>query len=578
MELRPRNPRRTTVKRAATRTGFKQTRNVRRKTDRSQSETEAPEDDQELSLGATGGLLGRGPFPRRGAPSGTDFELSQVNAASDYEDDEFRTSPARGDEEHPPAQSNESHRSGDGLDIQQRLTLMTKRLSSLSAAADRVVNCLLEEDSECLYDAHRAFFRALCASYPSHMAGSPFVEWHSLGEAGLPLAISMAKANLVTALDEILREQTTVSCLQQIAFFLKALDAACPELLVAPGRAPMPPSMVLDIRTCYFVEVLAINNGRSTPEAVVAQTFCRGPARLEGPYRSLGGVDEEDEALCSSRISDIMANIAQGHASDGDMGLTMLRQRFPRVQLADKFREWIVQELHDLGAKVRPPAAPEIEEAGSGSESDAEPQEIIRTENGPPLYSDAASLRFFVRRYKAINDEDEDDDEDDDDDDDDNSDDFEADARNQDENVASPSWARRRPARPLPTGQSSQQVYRASRPPADREAQYTKRVRWSDHDTRVLNQCIKDRHANYADIERNDADKFEHARNQQAYRDKARNLKVDYLKTDQPLPECYDLVSLGHKEVKQIEANGKNPHRRESDIDDEGRPVNTQLR
>ncbi|PHH70247.1 hypothetical protein CDD80_6148 [Ophiocordyceps camponoti-rufipedis] len=578
MELRPRNPRQTTtVKRAATTTAPKQTRNVRRKTDRSQSETDALEEDQELDSGATGGLLGRGPFPRRGAPSGTDFELSQVNAASDNEDDDFRTSPARDDEDHAPAQPSESQKSGVGLDDPQRLTLMTKRLSSLSAAADRVVNCLLEDDGESLYDAHRAFFRALCASYPSHMAGSPFVEWHSLGEAGLPLATSMAKANLVTALDEVLREKTTVTSLQQRAFFLKALDAACPDLLVAPGRAPMPPSMVLDIRTCYFVEVLAINNGRSSPEAVVAQTFCRGPARLEGPYKSLGGVDEEDEALCSSRISDIMANIAQGHASDGDMGLTQLRQGFPRVELADKFREWIVQELHDLGAKVRPPAAPEIGEADSGSESDAEPQEIIRTENGPPLYSDATSLRSLVRRYKAINDGDENEHEDDDDDDDD-SDHFEADARNQDENVASPSWARRRPARPLPTGLSSQQVYRASRPPADREAQYTKRVRWSDHDTRVLNQCIKDRHANYADIERNDADKFEHARNQQAYRDKARNLKVDYLKTDQPLPECYDLVSLGHKEVKQIEANGKNPHRRESDVDDEGRPVNTELR
>ena len=51
-------------------------------------------------------------------------------------------------------------------------------------------------------------------------------------------------------------------------------------------------------------------------------------------------------------------------------------------------------------------------------------------------------------------------------------------------------------------------------------------------------------------------------------------MKVDYLITDAVLPPCFDLVALGSKEKARLIAMGKNPNRREGDIDDEGNPIN----
>ncbi|KAF7534020.1 hypothetical protein G7Z17_g13428 [Cylindrodendrum hubeiense] len=99
---------------------------------------------------------------------------------------------------------------------------------------------------------------------------------------------------------------------------------------------------------------------------------------------------------------------------------------------------------------------------------------------------------------------------------------------------------------------------------------------WSHHDTSLLIQLIRDRHAAWATMERNDNDKFEHPRNQQAYRDKARNMKVDYLMTDAIMPPCFDLVALGPKERSRLMSLGKNPLRMEADVDSEGRAINTE--
>ncbi|KAK4242034.1 hypothetical protein C8A03DRAFT_40603 [Achaetomium macrosporum] len=70
---------------------------------------------------------------------------------------------------------------------------------------------------------------------------------------------------------------------------------------------------------------------------------------------------------------------------------------------------------------------------------------------------------------------------------------------------------------------------------------------------------------------------FERPRDQQALRDKARLLKQDFLKCDAVLPRGFDLVVLGKKEREAIKACGKNPDRKEADIDENGRPINTDL-
>ncbi|KPM40469.1 hypothetical protein AK830_g6094 [Neonectria ditissima] len=103
-----------------------------------------------------------------------------------------------------------------------------------------------------------------------------------------------------------------------------------------------------------------------------------------------------------------------------------------------------------------------------------------------------------------------------------------------------------------------------------------KRIAWSNHDSAVLLQLIRQRHAAWANMENYDNDQFEHPRNQQAYRDKARNMKVDYLLTDAILPPCFDLVVLSKKEINRLISIGKNPYRKESEINEEGEAVNTE--
>ncbi|KAM0542762.1 hypothetical protein ACHAPJ_012645 [Fusarium lateritium] len=103
------------------------------------------------------------------------------------------------------------------------------------------------------------------------------------------------------------------------------------------------------------------------------------------------------------------------------------------------------------------------------------------------------------------------------------------------------------------------------------------RVQWSGHDSDVLTRLVAKRHASWSIMESQDNHLFDHPRNQQAYRDRARNLKTEILMTDKNLPPGFDLVTLGPKEVEKIKGVGKNPFRMVEDIDERGYPINTEL-
>ena len=63
-------------------------------------------------------------------------------------------------------------------------------------------------------------------------------------------------------------------------------------------------------------------------------------------------------------------------------------------------------------------------------------------------------------------------------------------------------------------------------------------------------------------------------RNQQQIRDKARNMKVDFLLGDIPLPHGFDGIALGKKEREKVISCERNPDRGEVDVDDNGNVVN----
>ncbi|TLD06993.1 hypothetical protein PgNI_10887, partial [Pyricularia grisea] len=106
------------------------------------------------------------------------------------------------------------------------------------------------------------------------------------------------------------------------------------------------------------------------------------------------------------------------------------------------------------------------------------------------------------------------------------------------------------------------------------------RVPWSIPDCQRLIGAVGAYDAKWSKIAeaiRNGQVPLEHPRDQQALRDKARLIKQDMLKTDSILPPGFDLVLFGRKENEAVINVGKNPHRKESDIDPAtGRPINTE--
>ncbi|KAG6140894.1 hypothetical protein E4U28_003306 [Claviceps purpurea] len=137
--------------------------------------------------------------------------------------------------------------------------------------------------------------------------------------------------------------------------------------------------------------------------------------------------------------------------------------------------------------------------------------------------------------------------------------------------------ARAQDLAPNPT--SRQPLATASPPPSSSHFPATTRQRnpWSDDDSTLLVKLIALERAKWSVIDRKHGHRFEIPRNQQAYRDRARNMKVDFLLADAVLPPGFDLVGLGKKEEIKVEAGKRNPHRKEDDRDENGRPINTRI-
>jgi hypothetical protein len=103
---------------------------------------------------------------------------------------------------------------------------------------------------------------------------------------------------------------------------------------------------------------------------------------------------------------------------------------------------------------------------------------------------------------------------------------------------------------------------------------HRKRFPWTDRDCNLLLDRIARYQAGWSNIR--DAGGWDYPRGQFGYRDKARNMKLEYLAMDAVLPPAFDLVYLGKKEIERLISLGKNPFRRERDLDEWGRPFGTE--
>ncbi|KAI1812246.1 hypothetical protein GGS20DRAFT_558766 [Poronia punctata] len=106
------------------------------------------------------------------------------------------------------------------------------------------------------------------------------------------------------------------------------------------------------------------------------------------------------------------------------------------------------------------------------------------------------------------------------------------------------------------------------------------REKWTEDETNTLLDMIADYNAygySWAVMERAQEDDnpvFRVYRNQQAIRDRARNLKKWYLCRDAVLPAGFDFVYLSRKERDEVISFGRNPDRKEKDIDEHGNVTN----
>ncbi|RYP53241.1 hypothetical protein DL768_001745 [Monosporascus sp. mg162] len=98
------------------------------------------------------------------------------------------------------------------------------------------------------------------------------------------------------------------------------------------------------------------------------------------------------------------------------------------------------------------------------------------------------------------------------------------------------------------------------------------RIPWSAEDTDLLIKLIAKHRCSWSAIAEEGG--FEVARDQQAVRDRARNLKVLFLQGDKALPACFDMVALGQKERNTVIRVGRNPDRRERDLDRDNNVIN----
>ncbi|PNY25162.1 Uncharacterized protein TCAP_04902 [Tolypocladium capitatum] len=622
-------------------------------------------------------------IPHRGAKVTKAFSVASLPTRTGKESEDEDEEGSRPQASHASASQDGNGSEADEDDMRQ---IMIAELPDLERAADELMTRLLNGDyGDKAFRAiskvkRKAFIyhRKSCLQ-PDAPSPSPFVDWAWLKDPERPTEMEnkaanvFARANLVSALDCIrnARAGGDVDMME----LLEALDSAIPTLFTSPGRNRPPPKMVVNVRACYAIKLLAMTNSKETLHQTIASVFCEATDNADfvnGPFRSLGDPREaEDNNLCSTIADELFL---MGRRSSG---VDQLRKRFPLDELLEELEKWIQNEYTSLQGSSRPSrpgpehhhAEEDFEESASASNhesppivrardtdkvpslfldnqsirqlratkshSDAPPsnqQQATRNQTSRPLYAHAdhqSSRQLLLAPDPVVNtarsgakrayvtakegNEEEANSE--------TSDSFETDDRPVDNTKRTaiqsglPASKRLRSSAPEPRPSSSQRILAnptqthaapSSSAPAARTGTSSQidlgaikrrtadasdaariqqrayrggprtRVPWSEDDTILLIELICETNASWAVIQSSHNHKFEYPRNQQAYRDKARNLKVEFLLSDAVLPPGFDHVALGSKEVIKIREKGKNHMRQEFDIDSRGNPINTE--
>ncbi|KJZ70630.1 hypothetical protein HIM_09985 [Hirsutella minnesotensis 3608] len=576
------------------------------------------------------GSLVRNPIPRRGAPVTKAFSVTNVSVRRDSDNSDSEDNGPQEEQEsvlrHPrTSSSSQAGGSRRGNDDETKQKLMATFLPDLKDATDDLAASFAESDTESsvfsiILQARREdVVKNRNRFLASESTTSFLIDWegsHALSrfvQTHPQAGDDLARINIVATRDHVLRIQSeeVVSRLD----FLETLDAGFPRLFHAPGTQGGNPGILLEIRTRYAIELLGREPDKeANPREIIARVFCEHVDNADidellerGPYRRLSGREKhhEDAERCQERVMDLLRSLQEGgNFQPGD-----LEKRFPFPQLLEELDIWLTETLTSQDPTPEPGQASPTYSRMSSDE--AESQEIARvghsrpepsmfqgresirqleaTRNrsaeatgratsGPgaatasrepprdwpqisskdllrdlPVSSSAPAGSQGLKRRPQVTQER--------DDDADDSDDFEEDRRSPKIIKIGQPQAWQAPRRSLQAPRE---------PPSRIEKAPVAHVPASSMPSRPPMSSAT------AVAAPSSSGQFEHPRDQQAYRDKARNIKVDKLLRDEPLPPHFDRVVLGPKEKRKVMGCGKNPYRTEAEVDDDGRPFNTE--
>ncbi|KAJ4307422.1 hypothetical protein N0V84_012749 [Fusarium piperis] len=647
--------------------------------------------------GSRGKLLGD-PIPRRNAPVDTTSIASIPTVPTrvdDYtessEDERFvedPVQPTEGDEDvEPTIYSNEedSLSEDDGEEVRAGLEtnyasqkILELSIPELSRAADDLMEFLEKGDPDPdVFQGRlrikRRSFQSIRAEYTDDNVAH-FIDWTDFPSG----STTLARVNVVTAFDKL--HDLSPDNERELSPFLAFLDVLIPSWFVPDQAMFQEPETMLALRTWLFIQSFSRQTSEADYRKSIASIFCRylGDRKLTfaklfagGHFRSLGGDRDNDDELCSARISEII-NIV--HKKKAEEATSLLKEKFGLHQLIPELRRTFKamyrilkseenepvqldsgtspfdehQQEGMLGSQAGDSDAESQTIVGAGTDDEAEPslfvgEESIRALHGieetiqvlygnqrgsmsPPWrqpltvsgwpvpvdYPDHQNTDLLLmdslpapqperKRHDPFVE--------DSDDDDDGSDSgeewFEADTRSvEPQGLLGPPPPKK--SRVQPPGPDSQISLSQTQDPSSATAPsqssvpelgavdesraevalqnrlspsqgQQQRVKWNSHDTSLLLELIKEYHTGWSTIEAQGKDRFQTPRNQQACRDKARNIKVKLLQTDKLLPPNFDEVWLGPKEISKVLSMGKNPFRKVADVDDEDRPIGTEF-
>ncbi|KAI9904076.1 hypothetical protein N3K66_000605 [Trichothecium roseum] len=399
------------------------------------------------------------------------------------------------------------------------------------------------------------------------------------------LMTALARANLVSTLDATRQDGDLLPVLEH-------LDNTFLDIFSPLGIGALNLDLALELRTQCFVTAFVQNDSQGWFEnrewvLLLATLFCNGvegvndvieaePFLEDGPFRELCGyVDDTAAELVVPRIEQIKQLLLE--CEDEAQGRKRLSEKYLLDRFLESLESWAVEEFETSSPEPIFRYRPSPQSQGAPPASSSQ----VTQDAGPSVpegYDHAALLLTpqvtSPRVWRAVpggGEEDDDEDEDDS---------FENNPRNLTSHKRpgiSSELADRAPTRPAPEAPRS-----TAEPHPARIFNARQRHPWSDRDSRLLIECVGKYRASWGKMAKSaDADAFERGAirsvSQQELRDRARNMKMEMLLGDLPLPLSFDLVKLGKKEKRRLRLAGKNPYRLEHEVDRNGRPVSTEF-